>query len=246
MPGETETDETADAAEIQRQQQQSEHLSKLLAQRKGVMTRYMNKSRRLITERDPRGLGECLAKMKDLINEIEQMLFDFQCMNANHATFNDAWLQTIEDAYIECVEKSYVELDKLNARPPVKPEPCPSIVTESCPSIVTESCPPAGANSTNTPPGTGLRSSEASDLITWLDLPKVEITPFNGDPLQYHVFINSFKENVDRVNCSVQSKLTRLIASTTGLAKEAIIGFQVRGDEEAYQEALQRLEDQFG
>jgi hypothetical protein len=37
-----------------------------------------------------------------------------------------------------------------------------------------------------------------------------------------------------------------LIASTTGLAKEAIIGFQVCGDERAYQEALQRLEDQFG
>ena len=55
-----------------------------------------------------------------------------------------------------------------------------------------------------------------------MNLPKVELETYNGDPMQYLTFIAAFEENVDKVIRDSQIKLTRLLQYTTGDAKSAI------------------------
>ena len=106
--------------------------------------------------------------------------------------------------------------------------------------------PTSDSDSKSVPVPPSHASASNADLISMLSLPKVEITPFDGDPLQYHAFMNSFKINVDRPGCDPHSKLTRLIAYTQGAAREAIQGFQIAGGDEGYEKALSRLRELFG
>lgn len=89
-------------------------------------------------------------------------------------------------------------------------------------------------------------SNVFSDLHTLINLPKVEIKPFDGNPLDYHSFIATFDELVDKVVTDSRAKLTRLLQSTMGNAKEAIKScILIRGDD-GYQQARNILHQRFG
>ena len=61
-----------------------------------------------------------------------------------------------------------------------------------------------------------------SDLIKIMNIPKVEIDPFNGDPMNYLTFMSIFDEMVDSKVSDPRVKLTRLLQYTSGVAKAAI------------------------
>ena len=55
-----------------------------------------------------------------------------------------------------------------------------------------------------------------------MNLPKSELETFNGDPTNYHIFVNMFDEVVGQAVRDDEVKLTRLMQYTAGKAREAI------------------------
>ena len=84
------------------------------------------------------------------------------------------------------------------------------------------------------------------EFLSIINLPKVEIEKFSGDPLQYHAFIAVFDENVDKVTQQPSSKLSRLLQYTDGEAKKAIKPCSLIGGEAGYMQARRTLEKRFG
>ena len=64
--------------------------------------------------------------------------------------------------------------------------------------------------------------SDNTELIDMLSIPKLELDKFDGNPLEYHSFINVFDENVGNKTSDDRVKFTRLLQYTTGSAKAAI------------------------
>ena len=60
------------------------------------------------------------------------------------------------------------------------------------------------------------------DVLNLVNLPKVELDIFDGDPMQYHNFMAIFDEHVGNTPVNDSMKLTRLLQYTSGDAKKAI------------------------
>ena len=83
-------------------------------------------------------------------------------------------------------------------------------------------------------------------LIRVLQAPKVDLPTFKGDPMQYHMFMRAFDDNVERVISDPSSKLARLMQSCTGEAARVIQGCTLMLPERGYVRARQLLKDRFG
>jgi hypothetical protein len=60
------------------------------------------------------------------------------------------------------------------------------------------------------------------ELQYMMNLPKLTLEPFDGNPLQYHTFTAVFDQNVGCIPGNEDAKLSRLLEYTCGRAKEAI------------------------
>ena len=83
----------------------------------------------------------------------------------------------------------------------------------------------------------GTRESTANGLealIGVLQAPKVDLPTFKGDPMQYHIFMRAFDDNVERVISDPSSKLARLMQSCTGEAAWVIQGCTLMLPERGY------------
>ena len=110
-------------------------------------------------------------------------------------------------------------------------------------------------SSDNKLPDSGVSSNGANasgsnvDLATLLgamNLPKVDLEVFSGDPARYHRFIKSFELNVQDTGIDDTYKLTRLLQYTTGAANEAINGCILIGGPAGYSQAKSILKERFG
>ena len=79
-----------------------------------------------------------------------------------------------------------------------------------------------------------------------MNLPKVELQTFDGNPVRYHSFIKSLDANVDRVYQDPDSKLTKLLQYVTGTALEAIRSCTLIGGLKGYDRARGILKSRFG
>ena len=61
-------------------------------------------------------------------------------------------------------------------------------------------------------------ASNLEALIGVLQAPKVDLPTFKGDPMQYHIFMRAFDNNMERVISDPSSKLARLVQLCTGEA----------------------------
>ena len=84
------------------------------------------------------------------------------------------------------------------------------------------------------------------DIVGLLNLPKIELEPFDGNPLNYHSFMAVFDEVVHNVACDAKVKLTRLLQFTKDKAKEAIKSCILLKGDEGYLQAREILHDRFG
>ena len=84
------------------------------------------------------------------------------------------------------------------------------------------------------------------DLLVSVNLPKLELSVYDGDPLQYHAFITAFDESVDKMASSSVAKLTRLAAYTTGAAHQAIKSTLMMSGQGGYAKAREILHRRFG
>ena len=83
-------------------------------------------------------------------------------------------------------------------------------------------------------------------MIALMNLPKVELQTFDGNPVRYHSFIKSFDAYVDKVCQDPDLKLTRLLQYVTGTALEAIRSCQLIGGLKGYDRARGILKSRFG
>lgn len=97
----------------------------------------------------------------------------------------------------------------------------------------------------STQAATSSTAMDMSSLMSLMNLPKVELEAYDGDPTKYHTFIAVFNEAIGDVLKDDKLKLTRLLQYTTGLAKEAIRSCVLAGSS-GYQEALNILKRRFG
>ena len=85
-----------------------------------------------------------------------------------------------------------------------------------------------------------------ADLINSLNVPKVEIDNFEGNPLDYLTFMAIFAEVVHTKVMDRQVKLTRLLQYTTGPAKMAIRNCALIGGYAVYIQARDILKNRYG
>ena len=88
--------------------------------------------------------------------------------------------------------------------------------------------------------------SICSELVTYMNLPRIEIDEFDGNPLRFMEFCSAFDECVCKFTNDGQMKLNRLLQYTKGDAKEAIRSCAMIGGEEGYQQARKILVSRFG
>ena len=242
----TTEEEEEEEAEREKADETAEVIKNLkvkLTQRKGVITRHVSKLRRLVSQRSKGELSYHMSKCELSFDEFEE-LFDVFRMTSNYVddgTFNESWFADVLEGYLKEYGRASAFLDSCVV-PDTNP-PCPKTDQETKPI----SCTVAKSPSVPTNPDSNTSSKNLlDDLNSVINLPKVEIVPFDGDPLRYHAFINSFMINVDRVCSDPDAKIARLISCTRGSALEAIRGVQIKGGEEGYKRALARLKELFG
>ena len=76
--------------------------------------------------------------------------------------------------------------------------------------------------------------------------PEVDIDIFSEDPLEYHYFMEVFKEVVEKRIQDPRGRLTRLIKYTTGEAKDLIKHCIQQPTAEGYENAMELLENRYG
>ena len=85
-----------------------------------------------------------------------------------------------------------------------------------------------------------------SDLINSLNVPKVEIDKFEGNPLDYLMFMAIFDEVVHTKVMDGQVKLNRLLQYTSGPAKATIKNCALIGGDAGYAQARDILKKRYG
>ena len=85
-----------------------------------------------------------------------------------------------------------------------------------------------------------------TDLFRSLELPKVEIVHFDGEPTDYWRFVKSFETNVESKTIDSTARLALLIQYCRGPARRAIEGCSILSSDDGYAKARSILESRFG
>ena len=84
------------------------------------------------------------------------------------------------------------------------------------------------------------------EVLQLQSAPKVDIDEFSGDVLEYRYFVETFKEVVERTIPDERGRLTRLIQSTAGEAKELIRHCIHNDRSSCYTHAMSLLKQHYG
>ena len=109
---------------------------------------------------------------------------------------------------------------------------------------------PSGSSGAVTQGGTVGSASQVQtnvDIVTALNMPRVEIDVFSGNPLEYQSFMAVFNDSVDSQPIKDRMKLTKLLQYTSGAAKSAIRNCAlIKDGTDAYTKAKDILKKRFG
>ena len=83
-------------------------------------------------------------------------------------------------------------------------------------------------------------------LVDALQLPKAELTTFDGNPLTYWTFVRAFHNAVRKETTSDAAKLTRLLQYCSGKARKLLQCCTVKEPAEGYALALRLLKERYG
>ena len=95
----------------------------------------------------------------------------------------------------------------------------------------------------NDTPHTGQLQQQMIDLLS---LPKTSLKPFDGDPMQFSEFMNSFDSSVDRSSVDDSLKLNRLLEYCVGRAAKVIKPCALMSPQAGYRRARELLKERFG
>jgi len=189
--------------------------------RKSALTREMNSAKRYMAEDD----------IKEVKKRLESITTKFEAFEKAHEAYHLTLDEVSEEfdnseTYFEETQNRYIE-SLLSIKGWLKSEDDVK----------------AKLKAPKTTPDANLKQEE---LISLINLPKVEIESFNGDPLKFHNFFAIFDEHIHSQRCDSSSKLARLIQYTCGSARDAIRNCSLVGGNEGYCQAREILATRFG
>ena len=86
----------------------------------------------------------------------------------------------------------------------------------------------------------------ALSLSQTLNLPRIEIDKFDGNPRHYTSFMASFRQCVESITSDIHTRLSQLLYHTKGEARTAISSFINTPDCTGFDLAMKRLKSRFG
>ena len=208
-------------------------------QRKGGITRHLGTLEQLMAEERYDDVLKRLDIMKQSFSQLEAAhdayLDTFESITEEQLLENEQWFAEVQGNYISGVKaaRQWLRDNGVLGVPLVNPVPAsvPSVPT-SVPSVPTSV--PASANVDN------------SELVNMMNVPKLTIDVFDGNPLQYQKFMSIFDETVGDKVSDDRAKLTRLLQYTTGPAKAAIENCALIPGSAGYKQARDILQTRFG
>ena len=88
--------------------------------------------------------------------------------------------------------------------------------------------------------------TSTTNLGNLMNLSRLEIETFSGDPMKYHEFVAIFEQSVEKYCTDGGVRLKRLLQYTDGKAKKAIRACAIIGGEKGYIKARAILQQRFG
>jgi len=228
MPG---TGEEPQGEETNQPKDRKQELVQKRGQQKGVITRFSKILQRSQTEEDRTKVLEYLDKMKSAMEKFENICIAYVELLEEEGTDteeSDNYLFEVEDQYMERVKAAKTWLKQVT---------------------VTDQETVKVSDNASVEPKVKASHVEPTDqtlLLSYVNLPKVELEVYSGDPLRYHSFFAIFDEHVGQSQISDAVKLSRLLQYTSGKAKESIRCCSIVGGAEGYAKAREILEQRFG
>jgi hypothetical protein len=191
---------------------------------KSILTREINNAKRLIAEEDKNEIVSCLDRIKQKFRDFQQShdAYHHSLTDEGDIEDSDNYFFEVQDNYIASLTSTKAWLKQQSV---IKSEPKEDDAMSTASS------------------GDSLSQM---DFLSLINLPKVELETFDGDPLRYHSFLAVFDENVDSLSQDGRAKLTRLLQYTSGDAKSAIRPCALVGGETGYKQARDILQKRFG
>ena len=196
-------------------------LRKLLAQRKSVLSRHINSLAKAVD-------AGCASHVESRISKLESTIADIEglhdklivSLEGDDLKTQTEWFSAAESEFYGSVKNAKTWLKQVKSdESHVEKKPVASN-DDACTSM--------------------------KALAQIVSLPKIELEPFSGDPIKFHSFMNAFKVNVENVCQDPDARLAHLIASTRGIARDAISGCHIVGGEAGYKKAMATLKESFG
>ena len=138
-------------------------------QRKAVVTRYLGDLSILIAENDSEAVSKKLDRIKGTFREFQKA----------HITYHDMLLAdpTISDDHINASEKWFAEAESKYVAGVSSANKWLNCIRDGNVSVVEDN-----------------KSDQATGLMDIMQMPKVKIDVFSGEPMDYHSFIAMFDE----------------------------------------------------
>ena len=177
-----------------------------------------------------RAVNKAKRQMNDgEVDNITVTLTDLTKLIGDYDLAHDAYVATLDNgADIASADNYYDEVcDKYN------------LVRKECTEYV------------NNPKGVKVEKNNdqptmTSTLMEALNLPRIELFHFDGNPWHYTTFMTVFRESVESVTSDGQKRLNQLFHHTTGEARRTVEPCIALGGQAGYEQAMSRLKDRYG
>ena len=191
--------------------------------KKAFLTRLRNSLVRFIAEENVGQVKLTLENLQTAFDKFEEIheLYHGLLETDDDIAVSDTYFFEAQNQYVESLNKGKEYLR--NSSEESKTEKKPNVTSQSIDA-----------------------SSGLKDFASYMNLPKVELEIFSGDPLKYSSFLAIFDEHVHRAPIDDSMKLSRLLQYTSGKAKDAIRPYTLMDAKEGYRNARESLEKRFG
>ena len=196
--------------------------------RKGVITKFLGNTECEMAERDVDAVRDRLQKLKEAFRDLEAShdLYHETLTEDADIDTSEQWFRTVQNDYKRGVDFAHQWLDSMTV---------PNIASASAAATAATVSAPVTHKSNDS--DTVNADTLHQDLVNVLNVPRLEIDKFSGDPMQYQTFMNAFDDLVDSHISEGRVKLTRLLQYTDGPAKLAIQNCALVSGEKGYRRA---------
>ena len=195
-------------------------------QKKRLFTRQVNAVQRFLAEE---------STSEELKNKREDLKKSFHEFKAAHEQYEsyleqetdfeecDKCFQEVQETYVKALKEMNSQINQLDG----------------------DNQSEAGSSSAQSDVKPTIVPQQAS-LEGLMNLPRVEIEAFSGDPMKYHAFIAVYEQSVEKLCEDGSARLTRLLQYTEGKAKKAIHACSIIGGQDGYDRTREILKQRFG